>query len=68
MMGQEDGKEEFVRIVPMIGSTPVLSFLRNTIASDYLKDVVSKTFFKSGTSTDGKELPLEIDTQELGSN
>jgi hypothetical protein len=64
----EQGSGEFVNIIPMIGSAQFAPILKNTIASKYLKTIISSTFFKGGKiSEEGKNLPLEINTTELGS-
>eukprot|EP00092_Neocalanus_flemingeri_P064604 GFUD01078426.1.p1 GENE.GFUD01078426.1~~GFUD01078426.1.p1 ORF type:complete len:982 (-),score=180.67 GFUD01078426.1:82-3027(-) len=65
----QDGKEEFVKIIPMMDSSKLVPLLKNTIASNYLTEVVSSIFFKGGKITnEGRELPLEMNTTELGSN
>eukprot|EP00092_Neocalanus_flemingeri_P062339 GFUD01075194.1.p1 GENE.GFUD01075194.1~~GFUD01075194.1.p1 ORF type:complete len:809 (-),score=151.58 GFUD01075194.1:65-2260(-) len=63
----EEGKEEFVRIIPMLRDTMLTTHLSNRIASNFLTEVVSNSFFKKGKISDQlKELPLLINSREIG--
>jgi hypothetical protein len=64
---QEEGHEEFVKIVPMLRKNILMPYLSNKIASNYLTDVISNSFFQNGKTTDKlKELPMMINTREMG--